>query len=64
MIDCPLVVAPPVNLARNINEDNFIGSLHAYIIDQATALHRQNKTYLSEYIFTANYLAAMGRKAR
>ncbi len=64
ILDFPLVVAPPVNLPGNINANNFIGALHAYINKQAPALQRENKKYLSEYIFTANYLADMNRKAR
>lgn len=64
MIDYPLVVAPPIKFAGSINADNFIGALHAFIIDQSSALQRKNKMYLSEYIFTANYLADQSKTAR
>jgi hypothetical protein len=61
ILDYPLVVAPPVNLAGTINANNFIGALHAYIGNQSPPLQKENKIYLSEYIFTANYLARLKR---
>jgi hypothetical protein len=64
ILDYPLVVAPPANLAGGINENNFLDALKAYINDQSPALQREDKIYLFEYIFTANYLAGLDRKAR
>jgi hypothetical protein len=62
VVDYPIVVAPPVDLDGGINEDNFIGALHEYIVKQPPALHLEKRTYLSEYIFTANYLSSVSRK--
>jgi hypothetical protein len=58
-LDYPLVVAPLVDFAGSVNENNFHDALQAYIINQPPALRRENKQYLSEYIFTANYLAGL-----
>jgi len=60
----PLVVAPPISLAGGINANNFLDALQAYINKQSSALQGENKMYLSEYIFTANYLADLNRKTR
>jgi hypothetical protein len=60
----PLVVAPPVNLAEGITESNFIDALDAYISNQSSTFRRADRLYISEYIFTANYLADMLKKAR
>jgi hypothetical protein len=64
MIDYPLVVAPPVALAEGLRADTFLEALQAYILNQPPALQREETRYISEYIFTANYLAGRERKAR
>ncbi len=53
----PLVVAPPVELACNINEQNFLAALNDYLSVQDAPYEKGNILALSEYIFTANYLA-------
>jgi hypothetical protein len=58
VIDFPLVVAPPVELAGNVNEQNFLAELNDYLSAQAALHEKENILPLSEYIFTANYLAA------
>jgi len=60
----PLVVAPPVKLTSDINENNFIDALQEYISNQSSTFQQADKIYISEYIFTANYLADMLKKAR
>jgi hypothetical protein len=62
ILDYPLVVAPPINLANGINEHNFLDALRAYINNQSPPLQRESGLYLSEYIFTANYLAGLKKK--
>jgi hypothetical protein len=57
IIDCPLIVVPPVTFRSAINAANFYDSLQAYIVNQAPALQEENQQYIAEYIFTANYLA-------
>lgn len=64
ILDCPIVVAPPVDLSGSINANNFFEALQAYIGRQAAALQTENKVYIPEYIFTANYLAALNRRPR
>ena len=58
MSDYPLVVALPIKFSGSINADTFIGALHEFIVDRPPALRRETKTYILEYIFTANYLTA------
>jgi hypothetical protein len=60
----PIVVAPPVIFNGSINAGNFLDALQAYVNSQSPVLQRESKLYLSEYIFTANYLAGLNRKAR
>jgi hypothetical protein len=64
ILDYPIVVAPPVDLIGVVNENNFLEALQVYITGRSPALRRKNKIYLSEYIFTANYLADLNRRAR
>jgi hypothetical protein len=64
ILDYPLVVAPPVNLARGINAHNFLDAMQAYINNQSPVLQREDNMYISEYIFTANYLAGRDRMKR
>ncbi len=64
ILDYPIVVAPPVDLIRVVNENNFLEALQVYINSRSSAVQRKNKMYLSEYIFTANYLADLNRRAR
>ncbi|MGC1456607.1 MAG: hypothetical protein WA946_15590 [Nitrospirota bacterium] len=64
ILDYPIVVAPPIDLIRVVNENNFIEALQVYINSRSSAVQRKNKMYLSEYIFTANYLADLDRRAR
>jgi hypothetical protein len=60
----PLVVAPPVNLAGGINANNFLDALQTFISNQPPTFQWEDNIYISEYIFTANYLADMLKKAR
>jgi hypothetical protein len=57
VIDFPLVIAPRVELACNVHEQNFLADLDAYLSGQAASHEKGNIIPLSEYIFTANYLA-------
>lgn len=60
VIDYPLVVAPPVKIA-GVNEQNFLAALDRYIAGQEQTRPGKNESYLYQYIFTANYLAAAQR---
>jgi hypothetical protein len=64
VLGCTLVVAPPVNITDGIDENNFLDALQAYISSQSPVFQQADKIYISEYIFTANYLADMQKKAR
>lgn len=64
ILDYPLVVAPPVNVTGISDANNFLDALQAYITNQSSTLKREEKIYITEYIFTANYLADKLRKAR
>lgn len=64
ILDYPIVVAPPVDLIGVVDENNFLEALQAYLNGRSSALKRKNEMYLSEYIFTANYLADLDRRAR
>ncbi len=63
-LDYPLVVSPPIKLDDGVDENNFLDELQEYINKQSSALHRDNKIYFLEYIFTANYLANLNRKTQ
>jgi hypothetical protein len=56
----PLVVAPPADIRKGINEKDFLAALDAYIAAQA-AEHKEesvpSRRAFQEYVFTANYLA-------
>lgn len=64
ILDYPIVVAPPVDLIAFVNDNNFLEALQVYMNGRSSALQRKNKVYISEYIFTANYLADLDRRAR
>lgn len=60
VIDYPLVVSPPVKIG-GVNEQNFLAVLDRYIAGQEQTRPGKNESYLYQYIFTANYLAAAQR---
>lgn len=63
VVEFPLVVAPPVKLRKGITEKNFLAELDGFHFEQARAgegENEQGRNMLSDYIFTANYLASPG----
>ena len=57
MVDFPLIVAPPIKIAKGMNAKSFLAALNSYLSNQAAGRHGKNDLYRDEYIFTANYLA-------
>jgi len=57
VIAYPVAVAPMVELAGNVNEQNFLAALNDYLSVQDASYAKETILPLSEYIFTANYLA-------
>lgn len=56
IIEFPLVVAPLIEPAASVNEQNFLAALNDYLSIQDASYEKGNILPLSEYIFTANYL--------
>jgi hypothetical protein len=64
VFEFPIVVAPPVKILKNITESNFLAELDRFVARRAGAGTRENnpsRQVLLEYIFTANYLASLGK---
>jgi hypothetical protein len=64
LIDFPLVVAPPVKIREEITEKNFVAELDRFISERGDGRkneHDPSRNYIDEYIFTANYLAVLGK---
>jgi hypothetical protein len=59
MIDFPLVLAPPVELADGVKEKDFLAALNRYLANQAARRGGKSDPCRDEYIFTANYLAGL-----
>jgi hypothetical protein len=62
----PLVVAPAFSIRKDINERNFLSELDRFLSERAGAGEGENnplRHILSEYVFTANYLAGSGNVA-
>lgn len=60
IFEYPLVVAPPVNLGKGVNEKDFLPELDRFLFDRIGPAKGENHSIryaLLEYVFTANYLA-------
>jgi hypothetical protein len=61
VVEYPLVVAPPVKIPKGISEENFLAELDGFHFEPAGAGKGegdQGRKTLSEYIFSANFLAS------
>jgi hypothetical protein len=61
-IDFPLIVAPAIEIPRHklaeISEKSFMPRLRSFLAGKPRRANQKSPVWLSEYLFTANYLAA------